>query len=691
MTVEAQLIICKCTIIEKVTGGKCMKKGIFPNIKSIKIKILFLLLLVSLFPLVTITSIVMYQSSTALKNKTEESQIEMAQINADMISLWLSQKINRLENIVKENSEFSNGNKDEILPVLKILEESDDEVDFYSFVNEQGITHDTKGNTGDISSSDNVKNAKASKETAVSDFIKEMVTGKDIIVIDVPLVNEKGEYKGIIQAILDPQKILDIVNKIKIEETGYGYLLSSDGTYLLHPEKEKIGKNISDDLTATDDKELFFKTVFWEKDGFISYKKNDGSKNTAAFHNVDQTDWKLVTSAPEAEVYSEIEKTKNSAFIVILISVALVLLLAYLVARGVLKPLLEITSIMQRVSKGDLTKRLIVKGKDEIAELRKNINHMIESFSLMITKLSQSTEYVTSSSEELTAIAADSANTSKAVTESVNEVAIRLDTHYHSTQQVSIVMDEIALDTQKIAKSASAVTESVQDVAREINQGDLEVQSAIIQMNTVSETVENCTKIIQSLNEKSQEIRNIVSMISEVTDQTNLLALNATIEAARAGEHGKGFAVVANEVKKLAERTSEATIEITTIIEQIVDATGNATHSMNLGMQEVDEGVDQVQKVGSIFETILSEIMKVNRQILEVSTASEQISSSTEEISASTQDIVDISKNSLDNLNEVSSSISNQHQYIKEVSTSAESLSTMAMDLQEMVNQFTIK
>ncbi|MED4530622.1 methyl-accepting chemotaxis protein [Metabacillus fastidiosus] len=384
-------------------------------------------------------------------------------------------------------------------------------------------------------------------------------------------------------------------------------------------------------------------------------------------------------------------KTKNSAFILILISVALVLLLAYLVARGVLKPLLEITSIMQRVSKGDLTNRLIVKGKDEIAELRKNINYMLESFSLMITKLSQSTEYVTSSSEELTAIAADSANTSKLVTESVNEVAIRLDTHYHSTQQVSAVMDEIALDTQKIAKSASVVTISVQDVAREIHQGDLEIQSAIIQMNTVSETVENCTKIIQSLNEKSQEIRNIVSMISEVTDQTNLLALNATIEAARAGEHGKGFAVVANEVKKLAERTSEATVEITTIIQQIVDATGNATHSMNLGMQEVDEGVDQVHKVGSIFETILSEIMKVNRQILEVSTASEQISASTEEISASAQDIVDISKNSLDNLNEVSSSISNQHQYINEVSTSAESLSALAMDLQEMVHQFTIK
>lgn len=665
-----------------------MKKG--TKLNSIKTKIMFLLLLISIVPLALVTIVLMFQSISVLENKTEEAQIELSRTNGNMISLWLTQKVHALENVIEKHPEFLRGNKDEILPILKVLDASDAEVEYFRFVDESLTAHDTLDRVNDVSQFQNIQNAKNSLKLSISDILQAVTDGSNIIIIDVPLVNNKGDFKGIVQAALNPAEILNIVNRIQVEETGYAYLLAADGTYLLHPEVENIGKNISENL-STDSQGLFAEVVLQENEGSITYTGIDGIEMSTAYSTIEQTGWRLITSAPTNEVFKDIEEARNSAYIIILISIIAVIIIAFFAARVVIKPVFEITSIMQKVAKGDLTERLLVNGKDEIADLRRNINDMLDSFSLMVIKLAQSTEHVASASEELTAIAVDSTNTSKVITESVDEVVKGAESQYRSTEQVAIVMDEIALGIQQIAQSASVVTDSTQGVTKEVNLGNSEVKNAITQMNSIKLNVEKCTNEVQFLNEKSQEIENIVSMISEIANQTNLLALNASIEAARAGEHGKGFAVVATEVKKLAEQTSQATEDITSIIQLIVGATENASHSMSLGMEEVEKGVKQVQTVGSVFGTILEAINKVNSQVQEVSAATEQISASTEEVSASAQDVVDISKQSSSNLNEVSLSISNQNENMKEISASAESLSSMAMELQEMVSQFSVK
>ena len=161
------------------------------------------------------------------------------------------------------------------------------------------------------------------------------------------------------------------------------------------------------------------------------------------------------------------------------------------------------------------------------------------------------------------------------------------------------------------------------------------VQNVIKEINSIEAAVDNTSSVMEELGASSQKIGDIIAVIDEIADQTNLLALNAAIEAARAGEQGRGFAVVADEVRKLAERTSKATKEITATITFIQDDTAKAIDSMLKGKNKVKNGVDVAKKAGERIETIKELTNKLKDMITQIATAAEEQSTAAEEISAS--------------------------------------------------------
>jgi methyl-accepting chemotaxis protein len=224
---------------------------------------------------------------------------------------------------------------------------------------------------------------------------------------------------------------------------------------------------------------------------------------------------------------------------------------------------------------------------------------------------------------------------------------------------------------------------------------------------------------MQEMGKRSEEIGAIVKTIDDIASQTNLLALNAAIEAARAGEHGKGFAVVADEVRKLAERSSLATKEISGLISGIQKTVSEAIISMDEGSDEVNLGVSSANKAGVALSDILAAAQAVNRQaalagaaaqqmntsagelvaavdsvsavVEENTAATEEMSANSSEVSQSIESIASVSEENSAAIEQVSASAEEMTAQVEEVTASAQSLAELALDLQKVVNRFKLR
>jgi len=165
------------------------------------------------------------------------------------------------------------------------------------------------------------------------------------------------------------------------------------------------------------------------------------------------------------------------------------------------------------------------------------------------------------------------------------------------------------------------------------------VNDTIERMKAISGAVNSSSESVTELGRRGQQIGEIISVINDIADQTNLLALNAAIEAARAGEHGRGFAVVADEVRKLAERTTQATAEVSASIREIQTETTRAVDMMQSGTREVDDGVSRATAAGESLQQIVSSAQGVRRKIEEIAATADQQSAVATQISQSIQTV----------------------------------------------------
>jgi methyl-accepting chemotaxis protein len=200
------------------------------------------------------------------------------------------------------------------------------------------------------------------------------------------------------------------------------------------------------------------------------------------------------------------------------------------------------------------------------------------------------------------------------------------------------------------------------------------VQETISGMQNIADKVRESANTVAALGSRSDQIGAIVGTIEDIADQTNLLALNAAIEAARAGEMGRGFAVVADEVRALAERTTRATREIGEMIKAIQQETGGAVASMELGVKEVEKGMDSSRRSGDALQEILEGINEVTMQVHQIATAAEEQTAVTGEISSNIHQITDV----------VHQTANGAH----ETAGAASMLSKLSHDLEGLVGRF---
>lgn len=352
---------------------------------------------------------------------------------------------------------------------------------------------------------------------------------------------------------------------------------------------------------------------------------------------------------------AQFEKANKEAKIIRVASIASIVLGALLalvmgtfIARAINRGVAELVRASARLADGDLTTHANLAGKDELARVGASFNQMSSQFSHIIGEVNTSSDQVRQTADGLSAVAEQVAQGSQAQSERATQAAT-------SVEDLNAAFKEIADASENIVNAVNA--------ARGLSQqGNQVVDSAVRGIERVSQTVATSATTIADLGQRSQQIGQILGVIKDIADQTNLLALNAAIEAARAGEQGRGFAVVADEVRKLAERTTAATAEISSMIGGIQNDTRQAVDTMQQSSEQVREGVDLANQAGSALRQISGSIEQVASLIDQIASATRNQSQASD---ALTQTVEEIAQMADDNRRAVQQAASATHEMVE--------------------------
>ena len=566
---------------------------------GMKAKLTGLFLLVSLIPLLAVGFISYKSSKNALEKGFTNNFRAISQGREEAVIRYLRTKTkvtasfatdifirNTVEKIGRNGPDAAALTNALVKYLSEDKRQVDSDAEMTSIVNLKGkiIASDDKNSMGEDKSKDlyftEGKLGVHIKDPYISS------TGKECIAVSMPL---KSSVTGLVIGVVVNRYELQELNRILSDREGMGdtgetYLLNSDGymttdsrslkdTFL----KRKVD---SEAVKLFQSQKKEFTGIYKDYNGVDVL----GVTNGLALDKEFGLGWVIVAEIDSADAFSAANRLRDVMMVIILMVVVIVVLLAIWSALLITRPIAALADAAAKVTSGDLTGSMSIKGDDEIGALAESFSAMLRSLNEIMTKTRNAVGQITSASGEILSASQQQAASAREQSAAVSEAT-------SAAEELSKGAEQIGENTKRVSQAAS---------------------HSLTGMAKIKDAIGVTGEKMTSLSEKSQQIGKITELINDVADQTNLLAVNAAIEAARAGEHGRGFTVVADEIRKLSDSTAKSTKDITALIEIIEHDMSNAIMAMEQSTANVATGTELSQKTAESAKEIA---MGVGQQV----------------------------------------------------------------------------
>ncbi|MBY8954610.1 HAMP domain-containing protein [Pseudomonas sp. PA-1-2A] len=471
------------------------------------------------------------------------------------------------------------------------------------------------------------------RSTCLLDPYEDTVAGKPVLMttISLPLIVD-GKVIGVVGvdiALTALQATTDAAQKDLFNGAAHLEILSSTGLIAAYSgEPAKVGKNLIDSLGA-EGKEIVQllandRPVIREQDDTIRavypLKPIAGAKS-----------WGVVINLPKAVMLADNEKLQAvldeaqatgtlKALLVAAAAGLLGLLLIWLTATGVTRPINSVAAMLKDIASGDgdLTQRLAYAKKDELGELVNWFNRFLDKLQPTIAQIKQSITEARGTADQSSAIA--------------RQTSEGMQVQFREIDQVATASNEMSATAHDVANSASNAASAARGADQSAREGMSIIEQSTRDITTLADEVSKAVGEVEALAVNSEQIGSVLEVIRSIAEQTNLLALNAAIEAARAGESGRGFAVVADEVRNLAKRTQDSVEEIRLVIERIQSGTRGVVATMHSSQHQAQSNAGQIHQAVQALGKISDAVTVISDMNLQIASAAEQQSAVAEEV-----------------------------------------------------------
>lgn len=461
-------------------------------------------------------------------------------------------------------------------------------------------------------------------------------------------------------------------------DSSYAYLVSSDGTMLYHPTKDKVGQPVENEVVKAVAAEIAAGNV--PEPDVVEYEFK-GAMKYAAYYVTERGHCILVVSADKDDLMSEVQRVTITGTCCTVVMVIIASIIGFFFVSRIVKPITKMTDVVGQLAHMDFSEidgqEKLTARADETGQMSRAVVELRRQLVEVISELREQSEKLYEASDVLNGNASETATTVEQVEKAVTEISDGASSQADETQKAT---ENVILMGSMVEETTRQV-EELTDNANAMRKSSDEAFETLQNLGKINDRAREAIDVIyeqtNTTNESAMKIREATTLITSIAEETNLLSLNASIEAARAGEQGRGFAVVASQIQKLAEQSNESARQIENIIDSLIEDSQKSVATME-DVKKIMES--QSESVGRTNESFT----QVRDGITQSLDGVNQIADKTKKLDEARVNVVDVVQNLTAIAEENAASTEETSASVTEVSTIVYSISENATKLKEV-------